>query len=62
MRRAFFLSDRSWRRGDPDRLGVWQVQRLAWKQGVIADIDARIQPAPVALPASPDPEATPICR
>jgi surfeit locus 1 family protein len=37
-------------------LGVWQVQRLAWKQGVIADINARIQAAPVALPATPDPE------
>ncbi|MEW9919303.1 SURF1 family protein [Marimonas sp. MJW-29] len=37
-------------------LGVWQVQRLAWKEGVIADIEARIVAAPVALPASPDPE------
>jgi surfeit locus 1 family protein len=36
-------------------LGVWQVQRLAWKQGVLADIDARIVAAPVAVPASPDP-------
>ncbi|NNE53951.1 MAG: SURF1 family protein [Sulfitobacter sp.] len=37
-------------------LGVWQVQRLAWKQGVIADIEARIADAPVSLPAKPDPE------
>lgn len=37
-------------------LGVWQVQRLAWKQGVIADINARIQAAPVALPTTPDPD------
>ena len=36
-------------------LGVWQVQRLAWKEGVIADIEARIDGAPVALPAEPDP-------
>lgn len=36
-------------------LGIWQMQRLAWKQGVIADIDARIIAAPVALPGSPDP-------
>lgn len=38
-------------------LGVWQVQRLAWKQGVLADIEARIASEPVALPAAPDPEA-----
>lgn len=36
-------------------LGIWQVQRLAWKQGVIADINARIIAAPVALPGNPDP-------
>lgn len=36
-------------------LGVWQVQRLAWKEGVIAEIEARIADDPVALPASPDP-------
>lgn len=35
-------------------LGVWQVQRLAWKQGVIADIEARIAADPVALPEAPD--------
>ena len=38
-------------------LGLWQVQRLAWKQSVLAEIDARIADAPVALPATPDPEA-----
>lgn len=36
-------------------LGVWQVQRLAWKEGVLAEIDARISDAPVGLPADPDP-------
>ncbi|MGJ8628154.1 MAG: SURF1 family protein [Sulfitobacter sp.] len=36
-------------------LGIWQVQRLAWKQGVIADINARIIAAPVDLPGNPDP-------
>jgi len=36
-------------------LGVWQIQRLAWKQSVIAEIDARIVDSPVALPAKPDP-------
>ncbi|SMP21989.1 SURF1 family protein [Shimia sagamensis] len=31
-------------------LGTWQLQRLTWKEGVIAEIDARIASAPVALP------------
>lgn len=38
-------------------LGIWQVNRLAWKQSVLAEIDARIADAPVALPATPDPQA-----
>ncbi len=38
-------------------LGVWQLQRLAWKQGVLADIAARLNDAPVPLPAAPDPAA-----
>lgn len=38
-------------------LGLWQVQRLTWKQAVLADIDARIGASPVELPATPDPEA-----
>ncbi|MGJ8616895.1 MAG: SURF1 family protein [Sulfitobacter sp.] len=37
-------------------LGIWQVQRLAWKQGVIADINTRIAAAPVNLPETPNPE------
>jgi surfeit locus 1 family protein len=37
--------------------GVWQLQRLAWKESVLADITARIVAAPVALPVMPDPEA-----
>ncbi|WP_227271291.1 SURF1 family protein [Roseobacter weihaiensis] len=37
-------------------LGIWQVQRLAWKQGVIADIEARIGTDPVPLPAQLDPD------
>ncbi|MEO9650606.1 MAG: SURF1 family protein [Roseobacter sp.] len=36
-------------------LGVWQIQRLAWKQNIIAEIDGRISAAPVALPALLDP-------
>ncbi|AEI93279.1 SURF1 family protein [Roseobacter litoralis] len=35
-------------------LGVWQIQRLAWKEGVIAEIDSRIAADPVALPAQLD--------
>ena len=38
-------------------LGVWQIQRLAWKEGILAEIDARLAAAPVALPAAPDPQA-----
>lgn len=38
-------------------LGTWQLRRLEWKQGVLAEIEARIAAAPVALPAAPDPEA-----
>ena len=37
-------------------LGVWQLQRLQWKEGVIAEIDARIGAAPVAIPAAPEPD------
>jgi surfeit locus 1 family protein len=36
-------------------LGVWQMQRLAWKESVLAAIEARIGAAPVAIPAAPDP-------
>ena len=36
-------------------LGVWQVQRLAWKQGILAEIEARIAEAPAALPEAVDP-------
>ncbi|ABG31736.1 SURF1 family protein [Roseobacter denitrificans] len=36
-------------------LGVWQVQRLAWKEGVIAQINSRIAAEPVALPMQLDP-------
>ncbi|SEP73283.1 SURF1 family protein [Thalassovita taeanensis] len=36
-------------------LGVWQMQRLEWKQNVLAEIETRIHARPVALPAAPDP-------
>jgi surfeit locus 1 family protein len=32
-------------------LGVWQVERLAWKTDLLATIDSRIHAAPVPLPA-----------
>ena len=37
-------------------LGIWQVQRLEWKLGVLAAMDARIMAEPARLPAHPDPE------
>lgn len=30
-------------------LGIWQMQRMAWKEGVIADITARTTAEPIAL-------------
>ena len=36
-------------------LGTWQVQRLAWKQGVIDRAEAQMQAAAIALPTTPDP-------
>src|SRR6056297_2242317 len=38
-------------------LGKWQLDRLAWKEGILADIEARISASPVALPDDADPEA-----
>ncbi|MCL5778796.1 SURF1 family protein [Limibaculum sp. FT325] len=37
-------------------LCAWQVQRLAWKEGLIATLEARLERAPAALPAAPGPE------
>ncbi|HSF63154.1 MAG TPA: SURF1 family protein [Paracoccaceae bacterium] len=34
-------------------LGVWQMQRLAWKEAILADIGARIVAAPADLPVQP---------
>ena len=37
-------------------LGIWQVQRLTWKEAILADIESRIAAQPVAeLPDVPDP-------
>ena len=35
-------------------LGFWQVDRLAWKEAILADIDARMTADPVAIPEAPD--------
>ena len=35
-------------------LGIWQMQRLAWKQAIITQIEERIVEAPIALPANPN--------
>ena len=35
-------------------LGVWQVQRLDWKEGVLARMEAELTAPPVAVPADPD--------
>lgn len=34
-------------------LGVWQLQRLEWKEGLIARLEARLAAEPVPLPADP---------
>lgn len=36
-------------------LAVWQVQRLAWKEALIADLAARATQSPVGVPTAPDP-------
>lgn len=36
-------------------LGLWQLDRLAWKEDVLADIDAKLAEPPVPLPDTPDP-------
>ena len=37
-------------------LGSWQLERLRWKEDVIARIEARLAADPVAVPASMNPE------
>lgn len=38
-------------------LGVWQLQRLSWKETVLAEISDRQAQSPVPLPETPDPVA-----
>lgn len=37
-------------------LGLWQIQRLDWKRGVLNEIEQKILSDPVALPSDQDPE------
>ncbi|MBE9476856.1 MAG: SURF1 family protein [Proteobacteria bacterium] len=37
-------------------LGTWQVQRMAWKNTMLAQISSRIAAEPADLPAKPNPE------
>ncbi|MEC3862020.1 SURF1 family protein [Mesobacterium sp. TK19101] len=37
-------------------LGTWQIQRLAWKQGILSEIESTISGDPIPLPAQPAPE------
>lgn len=37
-------------------LGNWQIERLAWKEALLADIEARLLADPAPLPAVPDPD------
>jgi len=36
-------------------LGAWQLQRLAWKDAIIARLEQQLAADPVALPSAPDP-------
>ncbi len=36
-------------------LGVWQVQRLAWKEDILSNISLRIAAEPRAIPDTPEP-------
>jgi surfeit locus 1 family protein len=37
-------------------LGIWQVQRMTWKEGLLETIEARIAADPVPLPTAPSEE------
>ena len=43
-------------------LCVWQLQRLDWKEGVIARLEARLAQPPTALPETFDPESQEFSR
>ena len=37
-------------------LGIWQLQRLQWKEAILTEIDVRMLSAPIALPDTPTEE------
>ncbi len=37
-------------------LGIWQIQRLAWKENMLDAIQTQINAPPIALPSDPNPE------
>lgn len=43
-------------------MGVWQVDRLAWKNDLVARIEARLAAEPVAPPEAPDPDRDALLR
>lgn len=43
-------------------LCIWQVQRLEWKEGVIATLEGRLAADPIALPRNPDPSTQEFAR
>lgn len=43
-------------------LGVWQLRRAEWKEGLLARYAASASMPPMALPAVPDPRAPPLFR
>jgi surfeit locus 1 family protein len=43
-------------------LGVWQLQRAKWKQGLIAQFHAAANQPAIAFPLVPDPRALPLYR
>lgn len=36
-------------------LGVWQLQRLEWKESVLSEIETQLAAPPIEMPALPDP-------
>ena len=43
-------------------LGTWQLNRLEWKAGLIAEAEARLKAAPVAIPDEVDPTRDKLLR
>lgn len=43
-------------------LGIWQLQRMAWKEALLAEYSTAADRPPVAWPVVPDPGALPLYR